>query len=50
MRGFLDLTDNYKKFIQNIGKSAMPLAKMFQKDSFIWACAAKESFQQLGKA
>ncbi|KAL5803158.1 hypothetical protein ACOSQ4_031463 [Xanthoceras sorbifolium] len=47
MRGFLGLTDYYRKFIQNYGKIATPLTKMLRKNSFEWSLAVEEAFERL---
>ena len=50
MRGFLELTRYYRKFIQDYGKIATPLTNMLKKNSFKWNTKAEEALQRLKEA
>ena len=50
MRGFLDLTSYYRRFIQNYGKIATPLTRMLKKNNFIWTTVVEIAFEHLKQA
>ncbi|XP_072962659.1 uncharacterized mitochondrial protein AtMg00860-like [Typha angustifolia] len=50
LRGFLDLTGYYRRFVANYGKVAAPLTALLQEGAFIWMDKAKETFEAMKKA
>lgn len=47
LRGFLGLTDYYRKFIQGFRAIAEPLTKLLRKEAFRWSEAATNVFKAL---
>ncbi|KAF8394115.1 hypothetical protein HHK36_020320 [Tetracentron sinense] len=47
LRGFLGLTDYYRKFIKDYGKITGPLTSLLKRNSFIWTATATETLNQL---
>ena len=50
LRGFLDLTGYYKRFIKNYASLAALLTNMLKKDNFKWTIAAEEALAKLKEA
>lgn len=47
LRGFLGLTDYYRRFIKRYGSIAAPMKDLLKKDNFQWGKEATISFEKL---
>nr|GEV54069.1 zinc finger, CCHC-type [Tanacetum cinerariifolium] len=50
LKGILDLTGNYGRFIKNYAMISHPLTKLLRKNEFVWNKEAEQSFEQLKQA
>jgi len=50
LRGFLGLTDYYKKFIRGFGFINKPLIELLKKNNFSWNEKAESTFDKITKA
>lgn len=47
VRGFLDLSGYYRRFIKGYGLIAKPLAELLKEGKFIWTDMANKAFNEL---
>jgi hypothetical protein len=50
LRGFMGLTEYYRKFAKNYGKIAAPLTTLLKNNSFTWTPTTAQAFQTLKMA
>lgn len=50
LRGLLDLTSYYWRFVKNCGLIARPFIVMLKKDNFEWTDVVKKAFNDLRRA